>query len=229
MNAPYFLKKPMLLKFFLLLIMTVAFPLCFLAGQIPGYPKALDSGENASLSPQGWQLRKEVDNIKVFVRKTSDSKIKEVKTTAEAPAGIPEILEVIEAVRNYPDWVYNCQKAYWLKKTDDSAGIYYCKIGFPWPLRDRDYIAQIRLHTHSDSEMVTMNITGIPKYLPEKDNIIRMPEMVINWHLTPLAGNRTRLEYQLRIDPGGSLPAWMINLAVEEGPLKSMQGLLEAL
>jgi hypothetical protein len=174
-----------------------------------------------------WRLKREVDDIKVYYRKPPDSKIFEIKTVAEAQAPLPEIMAVLHKVSNFPNWVYHCKDAYWLKRTTDSTGIYYCEIGFPWPIRNRDYIAKTTLYRNRSPKAIEINITGLPEYIPKKDNIVRMPKLVIDWKLTPLSGVRTRLEFKLRTDPGGSLPAWMINLAIDQGPLQSMQELLE--
>jgi hypothetical protein len=47
------------------------------------------------------------------------------------------------------------------------------------------------------------------------------------WTITPLKDGSLSLEYQLLVDPGGSVPAWLVNLAVVDGPFETMSALRE--
>ncbi|MBK6947604.1 MAG: hypothetical protein IPH16_05565 [Haliscomenobacter sp.] len=53
---------------------------------------------------------------------------------------------------------------------------------------------------------------------------VRIPVMQYQWTLTPGNGVLT-VDYQLRSDPGGSLPAWAINLGLDQGPVQTIKNL----
>ena len=38
-------------------------------------------------------------------------------------------------------------------------------------------------------------------------------------------GSDLKVSYFLNVDPGGSIPAWLVNLAVAEGPYESFRNL----
>ena len=43
--------------------------------------------------------------------------------------------------------------------------------------------------------------------------------------ITPIAKGRIKVEYTIRLDPGGDLPAWLFNLFVTKGPAESFENL----
>ena len=45
--------------------------------------------------------------------------------------------------------------------------------------------------------------------------------------VAPLNKNQQQIIYTVRFDPGGSLPAWLVNMFVTKGPLQTFQKLKE--
>ena len=55
--------------------------------------------------------------------------------------------------------------------------------------------------------------------------MIRIPEYESMYHLSPATNGGVKLIYQMQVDPGGSLPKWLINMAAARGPYKTMKSL----
>jgi START domain len=108
-----------------------------------------------------------------------------------------------------------------LKRVGPAELYYYSLIHSPWPASDRDLA--VHLHISQDSSTRTMYIhaTGIPGYIPEKKGIVRVPVSIERWVVTPLPGDRIRINYELQVDPGASAPAWLINLLSTKGPFET--------
>ena len=49
--------------------------------------------------------------------------------------------------------------------------------------------------------------------------------MELGWTLNENDEGITEVVYVLRSDPGGAIPAWMVNLALEAGPTNTINGL----
>ena len=45
---------------------------------------------------------------------------------------------------------------------------------------------------------------------PERKGSVRMPLLRGSWTIEPLDAGRTRVVYQVAVDPGGRLPGWLV-------------------
>lgn len=172
-----------------------------------------------------WKLKKETEEIKVYYRKSEDSRVNEVKLITTVEASLSTLISVLRDVSNYPNWIYKCEKAHAIGKSSTHGGQYYTELDFPWPLQDRDMIAQSEIVQDRKTKVVTIRVTGRPKLLAEKEGIVRIKTLALEWVLTPLPGGQVRINYQLLSDPGGNLPSWLINMAVDQGPTQTIMAL----
>jgi hypothetical protein len=106
---------------------------------------------------------------------------------------------------------------------------YYSEVNLPWPLSNRDFIAQLKVRQDSVTRVVTVDGPTVSDYLPEKKDIVRVARSEGKWVIRPVGKGHIRVEYTLRTDPGGELPAWIFNLFVTKGPMESFEKLKEQL
>jgi hypothetical protein len=59
---------------------------------------------------------------------------------------------------------------------------------------------------------------------PLKRGVVRVPFMHGVWTVIN-SEQDLQVEYVLKIDPGGSVPAWLVNIAMAEGPYISFRNL----
>lgn len=190
--------------------------LCFLQGQL----LAQDGG---------WKLKKETDGLKVYYRKVDHSNINELKIEAILNGSLSSVVSVLKDVPAYHDWIFKCSYAERLEPAKNTSSLYYCLIDFPWPMDDRDFIARSTLRQDPVSKHIFIDVTGVPKRLSEKQGIVRITEMNYHYELIPMPNGKVKMLYQLHSDPGGSLPAWLVNLAIDNGPVNTVKGMQEML
>lgn len=183
---------------------------------------------SSDLSPatEEWKLKKESDNIKVYYRKSTDSRVNELKLNTVVESTLSGLVSLLRDVPNYTQWIYKCQNAESLGKSTNKEGAYYAELDFPWPLQNRDMVVQSRLNQDKKTKVVTIHVIGQPSRLKPKEGIVRIEVLDILWVLTPLPGGKVNIDYQLLSDPGGMLPAWLINMAIDQGPTQTIKGLL---
>jgi hypothetical protein len=116
-----------------------------------------------------------------------------------------------------------------LKQVSPSELYYYSEVSIPWPAANRDFIAELRAVQDSHSRVVTIYGPVFPDYLPVKKDIVRVRRSEGKWIISPLAKGKIKVEYTLRVDPGGDLPAWLVNMFVTKGPYESFKKLKEQL
>ncbi len=176
-----------------------------------------------------WKLKKEVDDLKVYFRKGETSGIKEVKVQFEVQASLRTIVATLKDVPAFTDWVYSCTEAELIKRVSDTESIYYSRIAFPFPMSDRDFIAKSRLTQNPNTKEIFVTVTGDYDYLPQKKDVVRMPKLIIKWHIQPVSAHKAIVNYHLVSNPGGSIPEWAVNMAIDKGPTYSMKNFREML
>jgi len=202
---------------------TMAHPTCLLllCLIILGHPGLLEAQE--------WELKKEEDGIRVYLREAKDSKIKEVRITMEVQASLSAVVSVLRDPDAYAEWVYKCAESRLLGEADKKECMYYSRIDFPWPIKDRDLVARSSLVQDPNTKQITIRSVAHEGQLPEQKDAVRIPAMESRWILTPLSNGKVQMENRIWSDPGGSLPAWLVNMAVDKGPTQTMTRLRDRL
>ena len=167
-----------------------------------------------------WKLIKQQKGIDVYVKTISESPVNAVKATMVIDRPVASALAVILDVENHPSWMYQCNKAEVLQQISDSLWYYYAQTKTPWPAYDRDYVSKIVMHRHDNTIEITGN--GVPDFIPEKPNYVRLPFSFSQWKFTPVGKNKTFVELELSVDVGGSVPPWIINLFISRGPYQTL-------
>jgi len=179
------------------------------------FAAVLASGQN------DWELKKSENGIDVYLKSQDDSNIKMLKIVFDVEEPFLKVAHALDDVEACTEWVYACDVVDIYDEAEDGATIkYYTLIDFPWPLRDRD--AYVESHT----EMTENTFTSTSKALTDeaiKDGIVRMSLMDIRWYAEKKAEELVEVTYTLRSDPGGMIPAWAINLAIDSGPIRSIE------
>lgn len=173
-----------------------------------------------------WELKNEKSGIKVYTSAVSDSKFKAIKVDCELKASLSQIVKVLLDIKNGPEWLYHTKLCTLIKQVSPDELYYYSEINIPWPVQNRDFVAHLKVHQNPDTKVVTIDGPAVPGFMPLKSGIVRVRSSKSLWVITPLTKDRIRVVYTLQLDPGGNLPAWLVNLFAAEGPMKSFEGLL---
>jgi ribosome-associated toxin RatA of RatAB toxin-antitoxin module len=182
--------------------------------------------ETAIAQDNSWKHKKSEDGIEVYYRKVENSKINELKIETTVNSSLVSLVALLRDVPAYTEWVMNCKMAERIE-SDTGERLYYSQIDFPWPLSDRDYVAKNQLSQDSVTKTVYSKLSVVPGYVPEKKGIVRIETLEITWKITPISPEKVKIDYHLISDPGGSLPSWMINMAIDKGPVSSLKKLKE--
>jgi hypothetical protein len=180
-------------------------------------------------SQDDWKLKTDKDGIAIFTRTFPDSKFKAIKVEVELDATLTQLVAVILDVNTGAEWVYSTKSSTLLKQVSPSELYYYSEVNVPWPAANRDFIAQLKAVQDSHSRVVTIYGPTFPDYLPVKKDIVRVRRSEGKWIISPVAKRKIKVEYTLRVDPGGDLPAWLVNMFATKGPYESFKKLKEQL
>lgn len=183
----------------------------------------LFSSQNASAQTKdGWELKRDKGGIKVYVRDSPDSKIKELKFTTKVEASLSTIAAVLTHVEGFDDWVYASVDSKTIKKASDTEVYYYTEIDFPWPFENRDLVLHSKFWQDAKTLAIHSQTTSAHWMEDNKKGLVRITKADLKWSFTPLGNGIVKVDYYLNSDPGGNIPAWMVNLAADQGPLQTM-------
>ena len=172
-----------------------------------------------------WKLISEKDGIYVYTQSLDDSKFKAVRAVCTVDCPVGKLSYVLMDVSNTKDWVYATKVCKLLKQVSPTDIFYYSEVELPWPVSNRDFIIRITLTQDPKTKIARIVAENHPEYVPEKKNVVRIPKSAGNWILTPISNGRTKVEYIIHVDPGGSVPAWMVNMLADVGPYSSFRKL----
>jgi len=170
----------------------------------------------------GWKLVKDKNDIKVYTRATEDSKIKSYKGEAFLKADINDVLEILTDVGNSTEWIYQCIECRIINKESDTALVYYSVFDTPWPFQDRDVVLHLIVKQDYEHDSIILEYTGLDGYVEEYKKRVRIPEYYEVTTLTKVSNDLVKMTMEGYTDPGGSLPAWLINMFLSDGPYESI-------
>jgi hypothetical protein len=180
---------------------------------------------HSGVGQEKWDLRSDKDSIYIYTRSLPDSKFKAIKVECELSATLSQLVAVLLDVNRGAEWVYSTKSSVLLKQVSPSEIYYYSEVDVPWPASNRDFIARLKVVQDSATKVVTVYGPTYPDYLPAKKGIVRVPRAEGKWVITPVGRKRIKVMYTLNTDPGGDIPAWLINLFATKGPSESFRNL----
>lgn len=169
------------------------------------------------LAQENWTLRKNENGIAVYSRMLTSEKYKEIRVICEFNAPAEKLVKVLQDVNNHRHWVYKTTTSYLLSRKNKDTLNYYSEISLPWPASNRDATVQLAVAKDSIGNH-TITVRSLPNLLAPKPNLVRVPYSLGTYKINRLPGNHIRVDYTLSVDPGGAIPAWLVNYTATIGP-----------
>jgi hypothetical protein len=178
-----------------------------------------------SFGQDTWTLKTNKDGIAIYTKTIENSNYKGIRVKCSLPATLSQFVAVIMDVNTATEWLYSTKSSTLLKQISPAEVYYYSEVGLPWPLSNRDFVCHLTARQDPRTKVVTIDGPVVPDYVPQKEGIVRVTHSSGKWIITPAENNTVNIEYTLEADPGGSIPAWLVNLFVTKGPMESFKKL----
>ena len=176
-----------------------------------------------------WKLSKDKDGIKVYLAENPKSKYKSIKVECTLQGSFDRLIAILTNVNHLNDWVYNTKTSYLIKKITPYDLYYYTETSIPWPMSNRDAVVHLKIMKDSLQRFVKVSAISEPLFIPERDDKVRIPKSNVYWYVTMPTRNTVSIIYTFEADPGGNLPAWVVNSFADKGPYESFKKLSELL
>ena len=133
-----------------------------------------------------WVLKKNENNIKVYLRK-NEKNTSEYLAETVIGSDIESILKFILDFDNSYKWMYRLEESKILEKSNDTLFYVYFKMEMGWPLKKRDLVSDVKISR--EDNIVTVDLTSTPGYIPLDKNLIRIIDSKSTWTLSKTDSN----------------------------------------
>lgn len=169
-----------------------------------------------------WELKKDKDGIRVFIKKIPDSPMNAFRGEMELTASLDDIERLFKDVVRFTEWSPGAKKVEPLEEETNSR-TFYLQTEAPWPVTDRDGIYHFSFKREEGK--LRINATCLPEYLPKRKNHVRVPKSEGFWQFEEKGDGLIHIVYENHSEPGGSIPGWLANSTVVKLPFESLQNL----
>ncbi len=167
-----------------------------------------------------WKLVRDKNGIQVYTASIEKSKFKSIRVQTVLEGTIPKLMQILGDISKHPEWVYKAKSAIIVKQISPNEFIYYTETTLPWPASNRDAIIHLTMTSDTLQHSLTITAFSEPDLLEKKEGLVRIPYTNAKWQVTE-SNNQITIDYVFKVDPGGDLPAWLVNMMADKGPFES--------
>ena len=168
------------------------------------------------LDDSEWKLSLEKDEISIYTRSIETSNFKEFLAEATMTGSIEEFREIIMGINNYPEWMPDCKSAEIIDHPNPNDVTYHMKLKVPFPFANRDIVQQLVLTEHDN--ILEIEIINRPLKVKENKKYVRLQRAYGKWSIKQPSEGNISIRFQYFADPGGDIPAWLVNSFVVKNP-----------
>ena len=172
-----------------------------------------------------WKKSMDKDGIAIFTRSIESSQFKEFQARAQMEGNFDELKEILFDIDRYHEWMPDCKSAEIVSEQLPDSVIYHMKLKVPFPFENRDVVQQLIVHENQDT--LEIEIVNKPDEIEKENKYVRMPVGKGKWTVTSTSDNEISILFQYFADPGGNIPAWLVNSFVVKNPHMMLQSIRE--
>jgi hypothetical protein len=151
--------------------------------------------------------------------------LREVRATTELPFPAAGIFSLVCDFTHYGSLVSGVRETKVLSGTAPSDYEIYMRYAPRFlVVSARDVVVRVQSQSTPDGSSGSQ-WTDLKGREPERTGIVRMPVLRGRWTVEPLGATRSRVVYQVAVNPGGRLPGWL----VRRGAVKALPDVIEQL
>lgn len=175
-----------------------------------------------------WDLQRDESGIKVWTKDYPGSKIKQFKTETKVKASLKNVVAVFLDIENMGLWYDRVEKVEMVEKISEMEGTYKIDFELPWPVADRVSAVRAILSHDPAANVVRVDTNYEPGIITDTD-VLLVTTIHSEWVLTPVGDDFVHIYHKGYMNPAGSLPAWISNSGVKDGPVNTLTALKEIL
>ncbi len=175
-----------------------------------------------------WKLVSERNGIQVYMKHRDESRLKTFRgTTRFTLKDEYALVALMNDYAAYPKWLHFIDSAEEFDRQGPLDRSLRFTTQLPWPLADREAVLRAKVHQtlNDEEESVMIELINRPDALPPNNDYIRFPEMWGKLGFTRIGNDEVEMIYEIILDPGGYIPAWIANILLRDAPYFTLERL----
>ncbi|GAB2963901.1 START domain-containing protein [Hymenobacter coalescens] len=178
---------------------------------------------------ENWRLETNKDGIKVYSRHSPGSRFKEIRVHCEMPGTLSQLVALYTDVDNYTQVISNTKRAHLLRRVSETELFYYIESQMPRPVANRDLVMRLQFAYSPVDKLLVIHTNSVNGMVAPQPDLVRVPSWTGQWTVRQVTDSRLQIDYTFRVDPGGELPTWLINMIAPVAPYSSFMKLRNGL
>jgi START domain len=178
-----------------------------------------------STAQENCKLQSNRDSIKVYTCPVKNSKYKALKVEFYLNSSYSQAAAMILDITRLHRWQYKTVSAQLLKQINESEIIYHTEVQTPSVTNNRDFVIYLSIDQNPTTKELTVKAISKPDYIPVKKKVVRVPFSEAIWHIKSVGKNKLWVVYEIKIDFGGEVPAWVVNMAAPLAPYETFKAM----
>ena len=184
------------------------------------------SGQISSSPVDPWTLVGNEHGIAIYRHDVPGSNIVALKGEGPIDAPVWKVASVLLDTQRAPEWVDSLAESRVVRRLSDTSYVEYNHLRLPFPIRDREFVSDVRIDVDHDDRSVTLRYqpAGAPD-VPRSGNVRGQIRSGAFRARSLGAGRGTDLIAEIDCDPQGAIPAWLVNLFQQRWPRNTFEGI----
>jgi uncharacterized protein YndB with AHSA1/START domain len=179
----------------------------------------------AQAQPREWRPGLERDGIRVELAAVPGSAVQAVRATMQVPAPAAQVYALLKDPAQRPRWEDNCTQGRAQEVPGEREPLQYFRYHMPWPVSDRDVLERVTPGEDAAAGVFVLHSTATTGLMPAQPGLVRVTVSDAEWTVQAQPGGGTELTLVAHVEPGGPMPAWLINRMLVDSPYQSFVNL----
>lgn len=191
-------------------------------------PLAVAQAQSAKSA--GWKVLERTDEgFEIATREEAGRDLPSLRGRGTLKGDALHLLAIVLDAGRATEWAEGASRVKALRQKGVLAEIVYAYSELTWPVSDRDVITKGVLKVLKPGDAFKLTMTAVPDFRPKKKGVIRIKFSDSHFVIKRKGPDRVWVEYVVNVDPGGSLPKWLVRWAAKKIPGDTLRKLQEQL
>ncbi len=176
-----------------------------------------------------WEQTDSADGVTVYRREEPGSPFHGIKGSGLVDAKVSTVALVLLDDARAPEWVDSLDEARVVNVITPNEYIEYNHVHMPWPTSDREFLTRVSMSFDAGARraQIQSEPVDLPGLPPKKGDIRGTLRAV--YTLVPIADpsgkQQTQLTVEIHSDPGGWIPAFVVNFFQKDWAHETIAGI----
>lgn len=157
----------------------------------------------------GWHILGSEQGVLISTRTETGDNHPTFRGQATIKGSVLHVLAIVLDTAKSTKWVRGADGIEIIKNLDDRTQYLHMFTDLPWPIRDRDMVMKRSVEVLAQGTEFRIRYACAPD-IRKEGRAMRVTTCDTHFTLKGVDADKTYVDYQVHLDPGGGLPSWAI-------------------